>query len=100
VFAHDQFRMFLAFGPADPLLDFSEFDALGFLDWEWQGKVRFAFNGTTWSVGAVERRSDPSPNAMIPSRALIFLGPLYTGEEIDRNLRSERTKINEKPDVW
>jgi peptidoglycan hydrolase-like protein with peptidoglycan-binding domain len=100
VFAHDQFRMFLAFGPADPRFDFSEFDALGFVDWEWKGKVRFAFNGTTWSVGAVQSRQDPVANAMIPSRALIFLGPLYTGEEIDRNLRSERTKINEKPDVW
>jgi peptidoglycan hydrolase-like protein with peptidoglycan-binding domain len=100
LFAHDQFRMFLAFGPAKPLFDFSEFDALGFIDWEWRGKVRFTFDGSTWSAGSVQSRIDPSPTSMIQTRALIFLGPLYTGGELDRNLRSSRTKVDEKPDSW
>jgi len=100
LFAHDQFRMFLAFGPASPLFDFSEFEALGFIDWEWKGKVRFTFDGSTWSAGSVQSRIDPSPASMIQARALIFLGPLYTGDEVDRNLRSKGTKVDEKPDAW
>jgi len=101
LFAHDEFRMFLAFGPASPIYDFSVFDSLAFIDWEWKGKTRFAFDGKTWSAGSVESRTDPTPaSTTTSSNALIFLGPLYLAEEVDRNLRSESTTIDEKPDDW
>jgi hypothetical protein len=100
LFAHDQFRMFLAFGPSPPLFDFQRFRSLGFIDWEWQGKARFLFDGASWSFGPIQGRIDPSRASMIRADALIFLGPLYTGEEINRNLRSSSTRIDEKPDSW
>ncbi len=100
LFAHDELRMFLAFGPSLPLFDFQHFKSVGFIDWEWKGKARFEFDGTSWSAGPIERRIDPSPAPFFDVNALIFLGPLYTGAEMDRNLSSSRTRINEKPDSW
>ncbi len=99
LFAHDHFRMFIAHGTGGAL-DFSSFDALGFFDWEWRGKARFTFDGTTWTAGGVERRIDPKVMSLDKTSAPVFLGPLYTGEEIDRNLRARSTKIDETPASW
>jgi len=99
LFAHDQFRMFLAHG-AGSSFNFSSFNPLGFFDWEWQGKVRFTFDGTTWTAGAVQSRIDPKVTSFNQSNALVFLGPLYTKEDLETNLSSSRTKIDEKPDSW
>ncbi len=100
LFAHDQFRMFFAFGPATPLFDFSKFGPLAFVDWEWRGKAQFTFDGSDWKAGSVERRIDPKVSQSDRSNELIFLGPLYKGEEIDRNLGNEASKVNEKPTDW
>ncbi|HYN86383.1 MAG TPA: peptidoglycan-binding domain-containing protein [Pyrinomonadaceae bacterium] len=99
LFAHDRFRTFLAHG-AGGAFDFSSFDALGFFDWQWRGKASFTFDGTAWSVGSVERRIDPAAAPFDTSAALVHLGPLYLGEDVDTNLRSARTKIDETPDSW
>lgn len=99
LFAHDQFRMFFAHGSGGAL-DFSSFDALGFFDWEWRGKTRFTFDGTTWSAGSIERRIDPKQVSMSKTSELVYLGPLYTGDEIENNLRSGRTKTDETPGSW
>jgi len=99
LFAHDQFRMFLAHG-AGSAFNFSSFNALGFFDWEWSGKVRFTFDGTTWSAGGVKSRMDPKVTSFDQSKALVYLGPLYLAEDVETNLSSSRTKIDEKPDNW
>ena len=99
LFAHDKFRMFLAHG-AGSSFNFSSFNTLGFFDWEWKGKVRFTFDGTTWSAGAVESRTDPKETSFDTSNALVFLGPLYVADDVETNLSSSRTKIDEKPDSW
>ncbi len=99
LFAHDQFRMFLAHG-AGSSFNFSSFNTLGFFDWEWKGKVRFTFDGTRWSAGSVNSRTDPKETSFDTSNALVFLGPLYVAEDVEKNLSSSRTKIDEKPDSW
>lgn len=99
LFAHDQFRMFLAHGPGSSF-NFSSFNSLGFFDWEWKGKVRFTFDGTSWSAGSVNSRTNPKENSFDSSNALVFLGPLYVADDVETNLSSSRTKIDEKPDSW
>jgi peptidoglycan hydrolase-like protein with peptidoglycan-binding domain len=100
LFAHDQFRMFLAHGQGNSLFDYTSFNPLGFFDWEWKGKVRFTFDGTTWTAGTVQSRTDPKATSFDTSSALVFLGPLYTGDDVETNLNSSRTKVNEKPADW
>lgn len=100
LFAHDQFRMFLAFGPVNASTKLTEFEPLGFIDWQWKGKADFTFDGKNWSAGAVQNRIDPTPSAMNQSKELIFLGPVYDGDQVTGNLRSDGTKVNEKPANW
>jgi hypothetical protein len=99
LFAHDQFRTFLAHG-AGSTFNFASFNVLGFYDWEWSGKVRFTFDGTTWTAGSVNSRTDPKVTSFDPSNALVYLGPLYDADDLETNLASSRTKINETPDDW
>ena len=51
-------------------------------------------------AGGVKSRMDPKETSFDRSKALIYLGPLYVAEDVETNLSSSRTKIDEKPDNW